>query len=237
MWRWMSVLVVMCMLSYGYGIYSVINATFPFKQVRALKKTAMGQEAGFLNPGAAAAADVFKVIYSDADVAMVGDSITAGGPWAEMFPTYSIVNRGIGGDTTLGVLNRIEDVMLATPRAVFVMVGINDIYGRTENSSILERYGLIADALEGRADLYIQSTVSCSGATCPPARRDQVVDLNMGLQKLAQTRGVTFVDLNAQLSDAQGLKPEYTHDGIHLNGAGFKVWADVLAPYLAAANG
>jgi len=45
------------------------------------------------------------------------------------------------------------------------------------------------------------------------------------------------VDLNAQLSDAQGLKPEYTHDGIHLNGAGFKVWADVLAPYLAAANG
>lgn len=204
MWRWLSVLMVMCVLSFGYGIYSVFNATFPFKQIRVLKKAVTAQEAGFLNPAAAKAATVYSTFYSDADIAMVGDSITASGPWAEIFPDYNIVNRGIGGDTTLGVLNRVEDVMLTTPLAVFVMVGIDDVYGRTENDTILERYALIADALEGRADLYIQSTIMCSGPTCPPARLDQIRILNTRLQELALERGLTFVDLNGALSDAQG---------------------------------
>lgn len=67
---------------------------------------------------------------------MVGDSITATGPWPEMFPIFNIANRGLGGDATLGVLNCMEDVLLTTRLAVFVMVGINDVSERKENDTI-----------------------------------------------------------------------------------------------------
>jgi len=60
MWRRLRLLVVMCMLSSGYCIYSVVNATFPFKQIRALKKAATDQEAGYLNPAAAKTAKVYS---------------------------------------------------------------------------------------------------------------------------------------------------------------------------------
>jgi len=58
---------------------------------------------------------------------MIGDFITSAGPRAEIFPDYSIANRGIGGDSTLDVLNCVDDVMLTIPLAVFVIVGINHV--------------------------------------------------------------------------------------------------------------
>src|SRR5271165_261445 len=43
-----------------------------------------------------------------ASIVMLGDSLTEGGPWLELTGCPSIVNRGIGGDTTKGVLGRLD---------------------------------------------------------------------------------------------------------------------------------
>lgn len=91
----MGVLAVMFAVSYEYEIYSAINKTFPSDLVRRLKGSAAGQDAGFSNPASAKSATVNVVTYSDANIVMVGVSITATGPSAETFPAYNVVNRGL----------------------------------------------------------------------------------------------------------------------------------------------
>src|ERR1022692_2171298 len=60
-------------------------------------------------------------------VVFLGDSITAAFEWGESFAgSTPVLNRGIGGDTTLGVLERIADVSRLNPVAVFLMIGTND---------------------------------------------------------------------------------------------------------------
>src|SRR5262249_13245023 len=49
------------------------------------------------------------------DVIMLGDSITAQGEWAELFPRAKILNLGLGSDTSAGLLNRLRDVIDRDP--------------------------------------------------------------------------------------------------------------------------
>src|SRR5207244_10058498 len=65
----------------------------------------------------------FRQIVGDADVVMLGDSITEGMDWRELFPDVRILNRGIAGDTSAGVLNRLDEVIARHPKMVFLMIG------------------------------------------------------------------------------------------------------------------
>ena len=58
---------------------------------------------------------------------MPGDSLTEGIDWRELFPDVKILNRGIGGDTSAGVLNRLDEVIGRHPKIVVLMIGANDL--------------------------------------------------------------------------------------------------------------
>ena len=58
---------------------------------------------------------------------MLGDSLTEGIDWRELFPDVKILNRGIGGDTSAGVLNRLDEVIGRHPKIVVLMIGANDL--------------------------------------------------------------------------------------------------------------
>ena len=63
------------------------------------------------------------------DVVFLGNSITqGGGDWSERLDYPNISNRGIGGDVTDGVLARLEEITFFKPRAVFLLIGINDLW-------------------------------------------------------------------------------------------------------------
>ena len=57
------------------------------------------------------------------DIVMLGDSLTEWGNWHELMPQHHIINRGIAGDTSSSVLDRLDEVMQRQPKVVFVMVG------------------------------------------------------------------------------------------------------------------
>jgi len=62
---------------------------------------------------------------------------------------------------------------------------------------------------------------------------NKVAELNNMLESFAQTNKlITYVDLNEALSDGSCLREEYSNDGIHLNGKGYKVWRDTISPYI-----
>ena len=63
------------------------------------------------------------------DIIFLGNSITAEGKnWSVRLNNPNIRNRGIGGDTTDGVLARTGEIVDSKPTAVFLLIGINDLY-------------------------------------------------------------------------------------------------------------
>ena len=70
-----------------------------------------------------------KSPLSKGDIIFLGNSITAGGnDWSVRLNYPNIKNRGIGGDVTEGVLHRLNEITYYEPRAVFLLIGINDLW-------------------------------------------------------------------------------------------------------------
>src|ERR1035437_634694 len=70
----------------------------------------------------------FAKMPGPADVVMLGDSITEWSDWRELLPNADVINRGIRGDTSDGVLERLPEVIRRNPRIVVLMIGVNDLY-------------------------------------------------------------------------------------------------------------
>ncbi|WP_155301308.1 GDSL-type esterase/lipase family protein [Cupriavidus necator] len=154
---------------------------------------------------------------------MLGDSMTAFGEWSALLPDATIANRGIGGDTTLGM--RAGSVV--RPAAVFVMAGINDL--RRRHRSVDETFdtyrSVIGGILRSGSRVVVQSTlfVMLRGRD---DLNDSVGRLNARLRHYCGTQdGCEFVDLNPALSPGGRLASAYTVDGVQLNGAGYLRWS------------
>jgi lysophospholipase L1-like esterase len=164
------------------------------------------------------------------EIVFLGDSITEGGSWHEWFPGQPIVNRGIGGDTTDGVLRRLHSA-IRNPSKVFILIGTNDFAFRRPEGDTLANARLIVQRIREAApdaELVIQSVM-------PRKRkyRDRIERLNAEYRALALVFDATYLDLWPLLGDeADELRAEFTLDGLHLNGAGYRVWVEALAPYV-----
>ncbi|MEO6015685.1 MAG: GDSL-type esterase/lipase family protein [Polaromonas sp.] len=184
---------------------------------------------------------LFRTFSHPADVAMLGDSLTDGAEWREIFPGLDIVNRGIDSDTTDGVLARLEDLVSGKPRQVFVMIGLNDFADSARSvDAVFTNYRAIVSRLEqAGVKVFVQSTLPCNetkGAwkSCATLNSN-IRQLNARLATLASAR-VTFIDLTPALTDAKGLKDAFTFDGVHLNGEGYRRWKEAIAPFMPAGH-
>jgi lysophospholipase L1-like esterase len=180
----------------------------------------------------------FDTLGTYASTVMIGDSLTDGAEWKEMFPGSAVVNRGVDGDTTAGVLRRMDGITSARARKAFVMIGINDFKeGRTVDAVFNDYRGIVSRLGEAGMKVFVQSTVLCNEAkgewTGCAAVQGKLVELNRRLAGLASAN-VTFIDINAGLAGPGGLKPELTYDGVHLNGEGYRIWRDEISKFVLA---
>lgn len=179
----------------------------------------------------------FEIFMRPVDVVMIGDSITQGGMWEDMFPGIDVANRGIGSDRTDDVLRRMEPILGLHARKAFVMLGINDLNADRGVDAVFIDYSKILSALRARGvEVVVQSTLECNiemRRRCS-AQLPLIRDLNSRLQALAGREGYSFVDLNAVLAaSAEGLRTTYTLDGVHLNGTGYRRWSEVVRPLIS----
>lgn len=73
-------------------------------------------------------ATLFEVLpTSKKDIIFLGNSITNGGEWAELLGNPHVKNRGISGDRTDGVLDRLHVITKGKPAKIFLLIGINDL--------------------------------------------------------------------------------------------------------------
>lgn len=168
---------------------------------------------------------------SNIDKVFIGDSISDYGEFQEYFPDEVVLNRGIRNDWTGGVLNRIQEVVDRNPKEAYLMIGVNDLRYKTEDEVYKRNVEKIVNSFEGKdTKLAIQSILPVNnGLFGNEVTNDQVKRFNIILQQIAEDKGIEYIDLHSSFTDKNGqLDKQYTGDGLHLNGKGYKVWVDRL---------
>jgi lysophospholipase L1-like esterase len=166
-------------------------------------------------------------------IVMLGDSITEWVAWNELFGISSIANRGIRGDTTSGLLNRLESIYNMEPDICFIMIGINDILKKTGDTEhiIKNIEKIVNELIKNEINPIVQSILYVSDERQNWRKINKEVDMiNSALKSICVERGVLFIDVNKILSTNEMLKKEYTYDGVHLSGLGYKEWGKLLLP-------
>ena len=76
---------------------------------------------------------------------------------------------------------------------------------------------------------YIQSVLKVNYPQEEVLKKNIIIDqLNDQLYELTIDEKIEFIDLNKLLSDVNGLKKEFTKDGVHLNSSGYLEWSTIL---------
>lgn len=162
------------------------------------------------------------------NILFLGDSLTEYCDWPEFFPGIEIQNHGIGGDTTDGILYRLDRVFEGRPERIFLMAGINDIYMGRPVAEIAGNYRRILFELkEGlpAAQVFVQSVLP----TDDPLINGRVERLNCEIKAMAEETGYKYLDLNSSFTSPGGtIKSEYSADGVHLTKAGYAAWAVLI---------
>ena len=183
---------------------------------------------------------------------LVGDSLTNEFPIHELLALrkderlFRIHNRGIGGDTTDGVLRRMaESIWDLKPAKLFLLIGTNDLAnadagpdGIAENirailsqtkaqcpqtmCTVLSLYPVNPRTEEGMDVL----TVGCR-------TNERIRAVNRALASVTQETETTYMDMHSLLADERGnLRREYTREGLHLTPEGYRVVLEALLPLL-----
>lgn len=166
-----------------------------------------------------------------------GDSITTLWPLNEFFPGVSLLNRGIGGDSAVGMHVRLhDDVLCYTPERVFMMIGINGI--EQPEDMTVARVTFVAQEMQEHGIRVWLSSI------CPlrsPDKwdrfqyQDRIVRINERLRQWAEQNDCGFLDYHSVLKDDDGqLRAEYARpDGTHLLFPAYIAMSKVVAPFLA----
>ncbi len=171
-----------------------------------------------------------------APIVMLGNSLTEAGPWTDLTGCLSIANRGIGGDTTAKLRDRLDDVVALQPRAIFLMIGVNDITLNVPHETTAANLRAIFDRLGGTdAHLFVSYVLPVTARYPKKRVNKEIPQLNEVIAKLAAGRPkVTMIDARPSLGGADGyLREEFAYDGLHLTPKGYAVLRDAIAPHVA----
>ena len=174
------------------------------------------------------------------EIIFLGNSITDGCNWTELFSDLRVKNRGIRGDVTEGLLNRLDEVTESNPSKIFIMIGINDLARGMSKKEILDNYEFIVDRIieaSPTTKIYIESILPVNDSygrfKKHYSKADSIVFLNKELENLAVKKGQIYIDLYSSfINKEEKLKDEYTEDGLHLNGDAYQLWKSLVEKYL-----
>lgn len=224
---------VIMMFLFLYGVVTVQYKIFPFNQLKAIKQlvspTSKTSSLDYFYHKKSSSEGQGRHQY---DVVFIGDSITNRAEWGVLFPSQNIANLGLDGESTDGVLKRMDSIYATNARKAFIMIGINDFLDGAEVNDVIENYRKIINELVAQGiQTYVQSTILAGHRNARLNKK--IMALNDQLKKIAnEKKSFTYIDLNASLAKGLVLDSKYSPDDIHLNGSGYAVWKDVIKGYI-----
>ena len=174
------------------------------------------------------------------DIVFLGNSLTNGGKWNEMFSNPNIKNRGIVGDIVQGIYDRVDLVLKGQPKTIFLLIGTNDISHHVGSDSIANALDKLITRIKKECpntQLYLQSLL--------PYNNDfkryknlfgeemTVLECNVLYEQLARKHNIPWISLFPWFADREcKLRKELTNDGVHLKEDGYKIWRNEVAKYV-----
>jgi lysophospholipase L1-like esterase len=144
------------------------------------------------------------------------------------------MNLGIAGETTEGLLGRMDAVCasISGPDFIFLMTGINNI--AMEEFGVTTPYREILKRLTscfGRSEVVVQSILP---VRLPWVKNERIAEINLSLRELAEQFAATYLDLYGLFTDSDGvpIAGYLLEDGVHLSASGYARWADALELFL-----
>ena len=188
------------------------------------------------------------------------ETVFVGSSLMEQFPIYellldeklpyTIYNRGIGGYTTQELMQALDTCVYALqPDFIYINIGTNDLNapGYTEDG-LIARYREILNNIKAHlpnaklrmlAYYPVNPVVGENNPYMKEALKQRtnarILSANQAVEKLAAEVGAVYINANAGITDTDGmLKAQYTIEGMHMYGDGYRPVLHALLPYLKA---
>jgi lysophospholipase L1-like esterase len=187
-------------------------------------------------------ASIFEKLSIDStDIVFLGNSITNFGEWSEFFNNIHIKNRGISGDRTIGVIDRLNTILVGKPKKIFLMIGVNDLQRGASTDSVVNGIVRIAKRVTEESPytkLFIQSILPVNDqfGKFPDHtnKGSQIIEINNRIKSYCKKQKLIFIDLYNSFKNKENEKmnPAYTNDGLHLMGEGYLLWVSIIKDFI-----
>lgn len=192
-------------------------------------------------------AERYAELNKDCELGMTvffGDSLTELCDTEKFYPDIPNINRGISGETTSGMLNRLDSNILAlSPVNIVFLGGTNDIGAGTDIQTIVSNIDAILSRIREQLPecrVFVQSLYPVNSHKKPAflnvvGRRtnEAILQVNALLPDVCENNGATYVNVHDLLADEDGnLNRHYTMDGLHINAEGYKIVTAEVNRYL-----
>lgn len=175
-------------------------------------------------------------------IVMLGNSLTEfGKDWNVRLGITNSCNYGIMGDNARGILNRLCQITPYHPKAIFLMVGINDIYPKLSAQSLFGKCRSVIDSIRVQTPssrLYVQSILPVNESfhrwKTLEGQSEKIVKTNALLKEYCANIGITYIDVYSRLviPGTTVLPRSLTADGLHVNESGYAIWSKVIREYI-----
>lgn len=173
---------------------------------------------------------------SNKDLVFLGNSITANTDWQELLQSDEVKNRGISGDITYGILERLKDITDTKPAKIFLLIGINDISRNIPDEQILKNFTKIVSRIRSESPgtkIYLHTLMPVNYTfekfKNHYGKDEHILFVNEEIRKMADQKMIFVIDLYPHfLDENKRMKVELTHDGLHLTAAGYQLWSKLL---------
>lgn len=179
---------------------------------------------------------------AEIDVVFIGDSITHGWEnegaqvWQEFYLGRNAFNLGFSGDRTEHVLWRLQDGAVSgmTPSLAVLMIGTNNTGHRMDPAAYtaegIER--IVSDLRSRLPDTQVLVLGILPRHVSPHNEmRKRNEEVNQLIATLDNGETVHYLDIGANfLKEDEAIRADLMPDLLHLNPAGYRVWAEAMEP-------
>ncbi|EEF60179.1 SGNH/GDSL hydrolase family protein [Pedosphaera parvula] len=151
------------------------------------------------------------------------------------FPTHKVINRGFGGShisDSIAFADRI--VIPYQPKMIVIYAGGNDInYGKSPEQVFSDFKTFVTKVHEKLP----QTKIAFISIATNPSRWSEVEKVkqaNQLVETFCKANNLVFIDVFHPMLSPEGKpRPEiYVSDRLHMNEQGYKIWKQVIEPYL-----
>jgi len=168
-------------------------------------------------------------------IVFAGNSFIEGGNWKKLLKDSTVINRGIYGDNTFGLLQRLDEIIRLKPSSIFLMIGIDDLSKNIPKERTIENIFTIVNRIKTgspKTKIFVQSLLpvnpSVKNFPVQFSKQSDILEINSQLKKYGDAFKYAYVDIYQEFIEKNDLNPQFTNDGLHLNAAGYSYWVGFL---------